>query len=183
MFRKSAQHLLLRHNRFAAVNPKNSEIQTSFVMPTTEALSDTERNKLRTSVLIVLALVSVIGISLAPLVYVLFYDTDTLGEFIFTASMILLALLVMFALFRFSSASRRDMKAGVKHVTRGRISQIDHKLISSGMLYYVWVDQTLASDPLIHTAAAPLGTLSVGQPVEIAKLPQSGRTLYVRPLS
>ena len=31
----------------------------------------------------------------------------------------------------------------------------------------------LASDPLIHTTAAPLGSLTVGQKVEIARLPHS----------
>lgn len=41
----------------------------------------------------------------------------------------------------------------------------------------------LASDLLIHTAAAPLGSLTVGQKVEIARLPHSQRTLYVRPLA
>lgn len=30
-----------------------------------------------------------------------------------------------------------------------------------------------ASDPLIHTAAVPLGSLTIGQKVEIARLPRS----------
>lgn len=41
----------------------------------------------------------------------------------------------------------------------------------------------LASDPLIHTAAVPLGSLTIGQKVEIARLPRSQRTLYARLLA
>lgn len=149
---------------------------------TIAALSDTERKRLRTSARAVFTFVALIGAALAPLVYALAYHTNTPGESIFTVAIIVIGLLGMIALYHFGSASRRDLQAGTKHLTRGRISRIDRKQISSGILFYVRVGQTLATDPLLHNAEAPLGTLGVGQPVEIATLPQSGRTLYVRRL-
>lgn len=148
----------------------------------TEALADDEAARLRLSYRAMLALTTlcVLG-TLATGTLAL--PPESVGEAVFLATVLLLALAGSGLFILFTGETRRDIGAGVKIVARGRIAELARRDSSAGPRWSVRVGGTWISDPLLPAASTPMSALYVGQLVDTAYLPHSLRTLYVRPVA
>lgn len=128
-----------------------------------------------------LALAIALGMALL-LGLVLGTNASSLGELLFSVSVILLVATGLLFLAYLLVGVWRDSRAKTKLVVRGRVSAVTRNTSSHGLHYSVRVGEGfVASDPLYSPVPGYLANVRVGDLVEISYLIRSRRTLSVIP--
>jgi hypothetical protein len=148
----------------------------------TEPLSRDEAARVRLSYRAMLALTTLCVLA-TLLTGVFALPPESLGEAIFLLAVLLLAAIGAFLFVSFTRKTRRDIASGIKIVARGQIAEIVSRTSSNGPRWRVRIGAVWGDDPLLPNASHPLPTLNIGQSAEIAYLPHSLRTLYIRPIN
>ncbi|MDR2188566.1 MAG: hypothetical protein LBE62_11030 [Azonexus sp.] len=100
------------------------------------------------------------------------------GEYVFFGAIELVAIAALTAFVTLNIGTWRDYLSKTKLVVFGRVSTVEHRVISIGMVTTICIGDFRASDPLLPPKVG-LAHIKVGDRVEISLLVNSGRVLSI----
>jgi hypothetical protein len=100
------------------------------------------------------------------------------GEYVFLGVFELIAIATLIAFIILNIGTWRDYLSRKKVTVLGRVSAVERRVISHGMVTTICVGDFRASDPLLSPKVG-LADIKVGDRVEVSQLVNSGRVLSI----